>query len=79
MNKLLSCFHGGFLWLDNKVPVTLNLISHITRMQMERVYPSQYFQDKDTDEMLDMNIKMNYDFIQYKLTYVLRTINDKVV
>ena len=65
--------------MDNKVPVTVDLISHITRMQMETVDPSHYFCDKDTDKMLDMNIKMNYDFIWYKLTYVLRTTNDKVI
>jgi hypothetical protein len=32
---LLSCFHGGYLWLDRRITVDLTLIHRITRLSMQ--------------------------------------------
>jgi hypothetical protein len=31
---LLSCFHGGYLWLDRRITVDSTLIHRITRLSM---------------------------------------------
>ena len=41
IKNLLEFFHEGYLWLDTKVPVTMQLISQIIGFPMKGVDPSQ--------------------------------------
>ena len=52
VKELLACFHGGYLWLDTPVLVTVELISQLTRFPMKGDDPSQYFCGKDNDTIL---------------------------
>ena len=40
VKKLLACLHGGYLWLDESVEVTVELISAITGLPKYRPDPS---------------------------------------
>ena len=42
VKQLLACFHGGYLWLDELVVVTVELISEITGLPKDGPDPSQY-------------------------------------
>ena len=46
VKQLLACFHGGFLWLDESVEVTMGMISYITGFPKDRPDPSQYYFDR---------------------------------
>ena len=61
MKKLLACFHGGYLWLDQPVPVTIELISWISRLPKEGSDPSQNFQGKDNDKRPETKLKKRYN------------------
>ena len=39
--KLLACLHGGYMWLDQLVQVTIELISQIMMFPKEGLNPSQ--------------------------------------
>ena len=44
---LLSCVHGGHLWLDHRVDITVDLIHQITRLSKTRADPVAHFVGKD--------------------------------
>ena len=77
VKQLLSCFHGGYLWLDTKLPITVDLISYITGFHKEGIDPYQYFRGKDNDKKLDARLKNRYDVVHDKIAYIIRTFNEK--
>ena len=76
VKKLLACFHGGYLWLDTKIPVTVELISQITGFPIKGPDPSQYFCGKDNEKWLAAKLKKKYGVDHDKREYVVNTIND---
>jgi hypothetical protein len=50
---LLSCYHGGYLWLDQRITVDLTLIHQITRMSMQGPDPHDFYPGKTTDRALE--------------------------
>lgn len=46
VKSLLSCVHGGYLWLDPKVSIDVELIHYITRLLMDGEDPTSLFVDK---------------------------------
>ena len=79
VKKLLSCFHGGYLWLGTKLPIIIDLISQISRLPMAGLDPLQYFHGKDNDKILAVKLKKKYNVIRDKQVYVIKTINDKAI
>jgi hypothetical protein len=49
---LLSCFHGGYLWLDRCINVDLVLIHQITGLSMQGLDPQDYYPGKVADRAL---------------------------
>ena len=49
---LLSCVHGGHLWLDCRVDITIDLIHRITGLSKTGVDPMTHFVGKDQDKKL---------------------------
>jgi hypothetical protein len=35
VNMLLSCIHGGYLWIERSVSIDIELIVHITRLSLQ--------------------------------------------
>jgi hypothetical protein len=49
---LLSCYHGGYLWLDRHVNVDPRLIHLITGLIMQGPDPNQFYPGKVPDRSL---------------------------
>ena len=52
VKKLLACFHGGTLWLNTPIPVTVDLITSITGLSKAGEDSTQYIRGRDTDKRL---------------------------
>jgi hypothetical protein len=50
--KLLSCYHGGYLWLDRHITVDPALIHLITRLSMQGPDPHQFYPGKMSNHSL---------------------------
>jgi hypothetical protein len=50
--KLLSCYHGGYLWLDRRITVDPVLIHLITRLSMQGPDPKKFYPGKTSDRSL---------------------------
>jgi hypothetical protein len=54
---LLSCYHGGYLWLNHRITVDPTLINQITGMSMQGPDPQDFYPGKTMDRALAQNIK----------------------
>jgi hypothetical protein len=61
---LLSCFHGGYLWLDRCITVDLALIHRITRLSMQGPDPQDFYPGKVADRALAQTIKDTYGDVE---------------
>jgi hypothetical protein len=77
---LLSCYHGGYLWLERHVTVDLVLIHLIIGLSMQRLYPHQFYPGKTSDRSLAQHIKEDYDDVEKgKRGYKVASIQDGTV
>ena len=60
VKKLLACFHGGMLWLNTLIPITVDLISSITGLPKAGEDPTQYIRGRDTDKKLGKQLKERF-------------------
>ena len=77
LKKWLSHFHDGYLWMDTKFPIMVNLISQITGFPKEGVNSYQCFKGNDNEKKIAVRLKKRYDVICDKREYVISTINEK--
>jgi hypothetical protein len=61
---LLSCYHGGYLWLDYHIAVNPMLIHRITRLSMQGQNLQEYYPGKSADCALAQKIKDTYDDVE---------------
>jgi hypothetical protein len=61
---LLSCFHGGYLWLDRCITIDLVLIHMITRLSMQGPDPQDFYPGKAADSTLAQTIKDTYGDVE---------------
>jgi hypothetical protein len=61
---LLSCYHGGYLWLNLRIIVDLTLINHITRLNMQGPDPHYFYHGKTVDHTLAQRIKETYGNVE---------------
>jgi hypothetical protein len=61
---LLSCFHGGYLWLDRCITVDLELIHRITELSMQGPDPQEFSPGKAADCALAQKIKDTYGDVE---------------
>jgi hypothetical protein len=61
---LLSCVHGGHIWLDRRVNITIDLIHRITRLSKTRADPVAHFVGKDQDRKLAVRLIKKYNLIR---------------
>jgi hypothetical protein len=72
---LLSCYHGGYLWLYHYIIVDLMLIHRITRLSMQGTDPQEFYPRKVTDRTLAQTIKDTYNDVEkgmrgYKVDFI---------
>jgi hypothetical protein len=46
---MLSCYHGGYLWLNRRITVDLTLIHRITGLSIQGPDPQDFYPGKTTD------------------------------
>jgi hypothetical protein len=61
---LLSCYHGGYLWLDHRITVDPMLINQITGLSMQGPDPQDFYPGKSMDRALAQRIKDTYDDVE---------------
>jgi hypothetical protein len=77
---LLSCFHGGYLWLDRHITMDPALIHLITGLSMQGPNPQKFYPGKMSDFSLAQRIKEAYgDVEKGKQGYKVASIEDGAV
>lgn len=61
---LLSCYHGGYLWLNRRITVDLTLINRITGLSMQGHDPHDFYPKKTMDLALAQRIKDTYGDVE---------------
>jgi hypothetical protein len=61
---LLSCYHGGYLWLDHHITVDPTLIHRITGLSMKGPDPQEFYPGKTTYHTLAQKIKDTHDDVE---------------
>jgi hypothetical protein len=61
---LLSCYHGGYMWLDRRITMDLALIHLITGLSMQGPDPQQFYPGKASDRSLEQCIKEAYGEVE---------------
>jgi hypothetical protein len=61
---LLSCFHGGYLWLDRCITVDPALIHRITGLSMQGPDPQEFYPGKVSYRALPQKIKDTYGDVE---------------
>jgi hypothetical protein len=74
---LLSCFHGGYMWLDRHITVDPMLIHRITKLSMQGLDPQEFYPGKVADCTLVQRIKDTYgDIEKGKQSYKVASIQN---
>jgi hypothetical protein len=77
---LLSCYHGGYLWLDRRITIDSALIHQITKLSMQGPDPQEFYPGKVVDRTLELHIKDTYDDVEKgKRGYKVASIQNGVV
>jgi hypothetical protein len=61
---LLSCYHGGYLWIDCQITVDPTLSHRITRLSMQGPDLQEFYPGKTTDRALAQKIKETYGDVE---------------
>jgi hypothetical protein len=77
---LLSCYHGGYLWLDYRITVDLILINQIIGISMQGPDPQYFYPRKTTDRTLAQRIKDTYGDVEKGMPgYKVASIENAIV
>jgi len=80
IKRLLSCYHGGYLWLNRHVIMDLTLIHLITGLSMRGPDPQRFYPGKAANRSLAQWIKEDYgDVEKGKRGYKEASIQDGAV
>ena len=74
---LLSYVHGGHLWLDRKVDITIDLIHQIMGLSKTDADPATHFVEKDQDKKLVVRLIKKYNLTRGGWAYNATQIEDK--
>ena len=76
---LLSCLHGGYLWLGNKVDLNVNLIHHITELSKTGQHPTIDTTGKTKEPKLSPTLVAKYQLQRGGRAYDIASISDKTL
>jgi len=60
VKTLLSCVHGGYVWIDNKISIDAQLIHRIATFSLEGEDPTALFMDKHEDRIVSAETMKKY-------------------
>ena len=73
---LLSCVHGGYLWLGNKVDLNVDLIHHITGLSKTGKDPKTHITGKTKDSKLPPALVTKYKLQRGGRAYDIASLTD---
>ena len=75
VKQLLACFHGGTLWLNTPIPVTVDLIASIMGLPKAGEDPTQYIRGRDTGKRIMKQLKERFGLQRDGHAYRIDSIN----
>lgn len=79
IRQLLCLVHDGYLWLEDPIPITADLIHYIFQLQYKGKDPTTIADGKGSDLALGEPMEMKYKVEKKKRGYVVSNIKDKGV
>ena len=79
VKQFLVSFHGGFLWLDWKVYVSVNLLAAITGLPLAGIDLEPFFVGKEQDNLMKNKLKYKYDMTKNTKGFFIASINDHTI
>jgi hypothetical protein len=77
---LLSCYHGGYIWVDRRINMDPMLIYQITGLNLKGPDPQQFYPRKTSDRYLTQCIKEAYGEVEKgKRGYKIASIQDGAI
>jgi hypothetical protein len=64
VKMLLSCYHGGYLWLNHRITIDPMLINQIIGLSMQGPDPQEFYPGKSMDHTLAQRIKETYGNVE---------------
>jgi hypothetical protein len=61
---VVSCYHGGYLWLNCRITVDPTLINWIMGLSMQGPNPQEFYPRKSMDHALAQRIKETYGNVE---------------
>jgi len=79
MRQLLCLVHDGYLWLEEPITITANLIHHISCLPCKGKDPASIAEGKGSDLALAKAMKTKYKLEKKKRGYAISNIKEKGV
>ena len=76
---LLSCVHEGYLWLDRKIDLNVDVVHRITSPSKVGVDPGVHFIGKNLDRKLAMKITKEHKLTKGTRAYNSADIQDQAL
>jgi hypothetical protein len=73
---MLSVTHGGEIWLDKLIPITVDLIAQITRLPIQGMDPALVLGDKSKEKVLVEEMKKKYGTARGTRGIIIKWINN---
>jgi hypothetical protein len=61
---LLSCYHGGYIWINRRISVDPTVIHWITGLSLKGLDPQQFYPGNTSDCYLAQHIKEAYGEVE---------------
>jgi hypothetical protein len=74
--QLLAVTHGGDIWLDKPVPITVELIAQIIGLPIRVMDPSLFLDEKNKEKALEEEIKNKYGISWGTRGIIIKRINN---
>lgn len=79
IKQLLCLVHDGYLWLEEPIPITANLIHCVFRLPYKGKDPATISKGKGSDLGIAEAMKTKYKLEKKKRGYAISSIKDKAV
>lgn len=79
IRKLLCLVHDGCLWVEEPIPITTDLIHHVSQLPCKGEYPMNISEGKGSDLDIMEAMKKNYKLEKKKRGYTISSIKEKAV
>jgi hypothetical protein len=77
VKQLLAVTHGGDIWLDKPIPITIELIVQITGLPIRGMDPALVLDDKSKEKALAEEMKKKYGIARGMRGIIIKWINNE--